>query len=464
MGPVWHREVNTRGGCRRGPGCCTKRSVGNGGVGVRRVLEPHPSSVREARQYVRDVLRAAGREDLVETAELLVSELVTNALVHVGSGLEIAAWVEGDVLRVEVGDASPHAPLPRHHPVTAGTGRGLRLVSSMVDRWGTTPRGVGKVVWFELENGDHEPDLGDWDVADLEDDQSGRVVAPGGSLPRPLDVELLNVPLLLHTVWQQHADALLRELLLIRIGAGSNTDELWAHALASEAMSFLQENLPTPNVGEDADELMVSAVEPFVSSDREVLHVPAEIVDHFRVLDETLEAAVGMAEAGFLLTPPTQPEVQAFRHWICGEIQRQAIGEAPIPWSDVPTSAPAPAARIPLGWTSDEVSGSALAVMAADDTNRLIAASPSALELLGYAGPEELVGRRLVTIIPARFRQAHVAGFTLHLANGRAPLLDRWVTVPVLRKDGSEIDVRLLVAAEMLPAGRRVFVARLEPA
>ena len=66
-------------------------------------------------------------------------------------------------------------------------------------------------------------------------------------------------------------------------------------------------------------------------------------------------------------------------------------------------------------------------------------------------------------IIPPRYRQAHVAGFTLHLANGRAPLLERPVIVPALCRDGSETVVELTVEAVTLPGGRAVFVATLRP-
>ncbi len=104
-------------------------------------------------------------------------------------------------------------------------------------------------------------------------------------------------------------------------------------------------------------------------------------------------------------------------------------------------------------------------MIAADDTNRILAVSPAALVLLGYDDAAGLVGRRLVAIIPRRYRQAHLAGFTLHLFAGRSPLLSTSVVVPALRRDGSEVDVELTLSAHRLPAGRRAFVAELaEPA
>jgi PAS domain S-box-containing protein len=100
-------------------------------------------------------------------------------------------------------------------------------------------------------------------------------------------------------------------------------------------------------------------------------------------------------------------------------------------------------------------------MVAADDTDEIIAANRPAVELLGYDDEAELVGRRIVAIIPERYRQAHLAGFTLHFLNGRRPLLDGAVAVPALRRDGSEITVELLVRAQQAPGGGTVFLAEL---
>jgi PAS domain S-box-containing protein len=122
---------------------------------------------------------------------------------------------------------------------------------------------------------------------------------------------------------------------------------------------------------------------------------------------------------------------------------------------DLPPMAPAPE------WDPHEVTTAQGPLVAAADTNRIVAVSPAAIQLLGYASADDLVGRRLVDIIPSRFRQAHLAGFTLHLFAGRQPLLGHRVTVPALRRDGSEVAVQLLVEAVSLPGGRHVFLAEL---
>ncbi|MCP9956715.1 ATP-binding protein [Streptomyces sudanensis] len=90
-------------------------------------------------------------EEPVCTAELLTSELVTNALVHTAHGAVVTATLDGGVLRVEVRDFAPEPPAPRVPAPDGGThGRGLLLVQALADEWGVRAQGVGKTVWFEL--------------------------------------------------------------------------------------------------------------------------------------------------------------------------------------------------------------------------------------------------------------------------------------------------------------------------
>ncbi|GAA1396328.1 hypothetical protein GCM10009639_32320 [Kitasatospora putterlickiae] len=105
---------------------------------------------------VRHRLRAAlglwGVPELADTAELLTSELVTNALRHTGQGAVFDAVLTGDQrLRVEVHDGAARLPGRRRDPdMYATSGRGLLLVEALADSWGVQLRGDGKVTWFEL--------------------------------------------------------------------------------------------------------------------------------------------------------------------------------------------------------------------------------------------------------------------------------------------------------------------------
>ncbi|QKW19065.1 ATP-binding protein [Kitasatospora sp. NA04385] len=90
-------------------------------------------------------------EELADTAELLASELVTNALVHTGRGAVFdAVLTEESRLRVEVQDGAVQVPSRRAASDTATSGRGLFLVEALADDWGVQLRADGKTTWFEL--------------------------------------------------------------------------------------------------------------------------------------------------------------------------------------------------------------------------------------------------------------------------------------------------------------------------
>jgi anti-sigma regulatory factor (Ser/Thr protein kinase) len=119
----------------------------------RRVERSDLEAVAEVRRMLRDALPRWGAADLADTAELLTSELVTNALVHTDDDAWFfAAFSDRPVrrLRVEVRDDTPHRPQPRRPDDYAVSGRGLLLVQSLAQAWGVRPYGPGKAIWFEL--------------------------------------------------------------------------------------------------------------------------------------------------------------------------------------------------------------------------------------------------------------------------------------------------------------------------
>lgn len=398
---------------------------------------------------IRQSLLEAGREDLVETAELLVSEIVTNALVHAGTFIDVAFTLVQGGLRVEVTDGSPHAPTVRGYGPSAGTGRGLMLLDQMVDDWGVLPDEPGKTVWFQIAS---MPAPGERPVAPA---------TPRRAVGDTLDVQLIDVPLLLHEAWRQHAEAMLRDFLLANLDLDSPVDPIAMHAEASQAIALLEEHIPASGVSDDPDEVMVTATEPLVTSALVELPVPVASVPHFATLERTILAALQMAEDGLLLTPATQPELQGLRAWLCGQVISQSQGGPPEPWSS--DDEPPPQQVHTLPWDAAGVRQAGGAMVAADDEDRIVAVSPQALVLLGYDDAADLVGRRLVMLIPERYRQAHLAGFTLHFLTGRAPLVGRPVVVPALRRDGEEVDVEMTIRIDRARDGRTVFVAELTP-
>jgi anti-sigma regulatory factor (Ser/Thr protein kinase) len=100
------------------------------------------------------LLRQWGRPGRSEIAELLTSELVTNALIHTDDDAVLTATVSPRGLHVEVRDFVARRPRARMSQTDDAThGRGLLLVQSLADSWGVRAHGVGKSVWFDLDGG-----------------------------------------------------------------------------------------------------------------------------------------------------------------------------------------------------------------------------------------------------------------------------------------------------------------------
>jgi serine phosphatase RsbU (regulator of sigma subunit) len=112
-------------------------------------FDPEVSSPGRARRLTRQALADWGLEELTDTAELLVSEIVTNAVRHASRPISLRL-LRTEVLRCEVGDDVPQLPRLRRATPEEEHGRGLFLVNRLARRWGTTRLGTGKNVWFEL--------------------------------------------------------------------------------------------------------------------------------------------------------------------------------------------------------------------------------------------------------------------------------------------------------------------------
>ncbi|WP_442814715.1 ATP-binding SpoIIE family protein phosphatase [Streptomyces sp. NBC_01198] len=115
-------------------------------------LEPQDQTPGRARRLVRQALRRWDLEDQLDAAELLVSEIVTNAVRYADRPITLRL-LRTDVLRCEVGDDAPLLPRMRLSTPQDEGGRGLYIVNQVAQRWGATRLGAGKVVWFELPLG-----------------------------------------------------------------------------------------------------------------------------------------------------------------------------------------------------------------------------------------------------------------------------------------------------------------------
>lgn len=118
------------------------------------VSQSAPRQIREARHEIRALLHDWTVPDQVDAAVLLVSELITNVLVHTDEDAVLTARLMGMPgarrLHIDVGDRSDDMPHRRSPGEMASSGRGLLLIEELADAWGVDPRGDGKAIWFEI--------------------------------------------------------------------------------------------------------------------------------------------------------------------------------------------------------------------------------------------------------------------------------------------------------------------------
>ena len=134
-------------------------------------LDPEPRSVREARTWVGEILDSLGRDDLSYSAQLAVSELVTNAVLHASPPITVSVRGTREHPRVEVHDHSELPPQINKHItdedfLMSTVGRGIGIVACYSSNWGADLSGPGKTVWFEPTV---DPDLEQGVAGDLFD-------------------------------------------------------------------------------------------------------------------------------------------------------------------------------------------------------------------------------------------------------------------------------------------------------
>ena len=118
-------------------------------------LPPEPSSATRARRLAREQLEASYptdtlEADRLETIALLVTELVTNAILHARTPLQLTLESRPGRVRIGVEDESNEQPSVRRYETDAVTGRGLALVEELASSWGVDVTPSGKVVWCEV--------------------------------------------------------------------------------------------------------------------------------------------------------------------------------------------------------------------------------------------------------------------------------------------------------------------------
>jgi anti-sigma regulatory factor (Ser/Thr protein kinase) len=113
-------------------------------------LPPEPSSATRARALARERLEQSCSSDTLDTVALLVTELVTNAILHARTPLQLTVESRPGSVRIRVEDESNERPALRHYESDAVTGRGLALVERLASSWGVETTPSGKAVWCEV--------------------------------------------------------------------------------------------------------------------------------------------------------------------------------------------------------------------------------------------------------------------------------------------------------------------------
>lgn len=309
----------------------TKRSL---------VLPASPPSVRLARSWVSKILSEIGREDLVDAAQLGVSELVTNALIHSQPPLSVRVRGTVDHPRIEVVDSSPVPP--QRAPVAPEPaevddinvttfGRGLDLVAMMSSRWGSdlAHDGCSKSVWFEPSSDARVEDHLEGEIFAFDPDAAdGPEVIEG----ERMSLSLLGVPARLFGEMRRYHFEIRRELRLLAMTAP--TDYPLATQITDIFVQADRERRSSAGITR-LDEAIAEGLE---SVDLEY-EVPMSTPETMGRIRDLLDAVYQEFSSEHLLALRPPDVLVDLQTWYFTEFQRQGRGEDPVRW-DGPTTMP----------------------------------------------------------------------------------------------------------------------------
>jgi serine phosphatase RsbU (regulator of sigma subunit) len=303
-------------------------------VATEMVLGTEPETVPQARAFARQSL-ASERRMTIEDAELIVSELVTNAVLHGRTPATLRVRRLADCIRVEVEDAGRDLPVRMRTTDEAMTGRGLDMVAALASAWGIDAGTAGgKIVWAELT----EATAAAAAVEPRVDVDAETLLAawPDDIPSEPVfTVELGSVPTDLLLAAKAHIDNLVREFTLAEVGISSSH--------GTPVPTRLSELVQTVVYGFAAARSAIKrqALEAADRDDVETrltLTLPLSAADAGEQYLAALDEADRYARAARLLTLETPPVHRIFRRWyvesLVNQLRRQADG---LPAAQGPT-------------------------------------------------------------------------------------------------------------------------------
>lgn len=288
-----------------------------------------PRGVQDARRWVVAAFEAMERTDVRECAELAVSELVTNALLHGQPPIQIRVRGTREHPRVEVRDGSSDPPrLPTAtdpndaEAVLLTLGRGLNIVARASEAWGADIDVGGKVVWFTPARAFSEVPGNDPLITVAADagEQTGEFAAD------PERFALLNVPVVDYVTFQNHFRELRREVRLLTLTHESS------YPLAKD-LSLVFDTLGRPlTLGIGGGQVAAALAAGRTITDLEVTmgRAAARGLDRFV---ELLDLTDAFCIEERMLSLARSPEQRRFQNWLLGEFVRQSEGGEPEAWT-----------------------------------------------------------------------------------------------------------------------------------
>lgn len=296
-------------------------------------LAASPRAVAVARRWVVRCCEALGRNDLTECAELGVSELVTNAMLHGAPPISVALRGTAEHPRFEVRDSSrdtPQQPAPFDPtlfddidldniddlPVTFG--RGMSIVSMASRAWGVTVEDDGKFVWFVPAAAFHD----DGTLQGLFDLP---VEVPTEDTTPRQTIALRSVDLRLLVAVDLHYRELRRELRLLAL---AHEDDYPLAKNLSDMFETFEDQFEEPLDKEAALEL--ASATPIADIDLPLAESAGPV---FTTMIEMFDLADAFCRSQRLLTLARTPAQRTFQNWFLGQCIAQLDGAGPTPWS-----------------------------------------------------------------------------------------------------------------------------------
>ncbi|HVW79509.1 MAG TPA: ATP-binding protein [Mycobacteriales bacterium] len=275
---------------------------------------PGADGARAARRLVSDALRKLPAE-LVADAEIVVTELVTNAMLHAAPPISVRVSGRRDRVRIEVRDCGRDVPLRLQRSQEGMTGRGIAVVESLSTAWGVEQSGNGKLVWAELGKPRRRVARASADGPD-----AIRVAWSAQDTTRRYEVHLGFVPTELLVAAKAHIDNIVRELELIRAGADAEI------GLPSKTVDMLLR--ATERFSEARNEIKRQAVDAARRGDAFTdltLHLPVSAANAGLHYLMALDEADRQARAARLLTVAATPSHRVFREWYVRALAEQLV-------------------------------------------------------------------------------------------------------------------------------------------